>query len=140
MIKHEWAVIKSAASAAKNTLKHDQAAVAQPRQPDNNARINVIQEGAYSDVNCLKKRIWKLGTGSLEIYTINAFGLTKFEDQTRVYGSPNVFDEMEKALLIWNAEGSNVPDPFLWWQRIKRLFLECKETGSRAELKLAGLY
>jgi hypothetical protein len=108
MIEHEQAVIDAAASAPQNIWKHDQAAIAPPWQPDKNARNNVIQVGSYRDVNYLKKRIWELSKGSQEIYTINAFGRTNFEGRTRVYGSQDVFDEMAKAMLIWNANGSNV--------------------------------
>jgi hypothetical protein len=108
MIAHEEAVIEAAANAPGNIWKHDRASIAPPWQPDKNARNNVIQVGSYRDVNYLKKRIWELSKGSEEIYTINAFGRTHFEGRTRVYGSQDVFDEMAKAMLIWNANGSNV--------------------------------
>jgi hypothetical protein len=108
MIEHEQAVIEAAANAPDNIWKHDRAAIAPPWQPDKNARNNVIQVASYRDVNYLKKRIWELSKGSQEIYTINAFGRTNFEGRTRVYGSQDVFDEMAKAMLIWNANGSNV--------------------------------
>jgi len=106
MIEHEQAVLEAAANAPDNIWKHDRAAIAPPWQPDKNARNNVIQVASYRDVNYLKKRIWELSKGSQEIYTINAFGRTNFEGRTRVYGSQDVFDEMAKAMLIWNANGS----------------------------------
>jgi len=108
MIEHEQAVIKAAGNATGIIWKHGQAAIAPPWQPDKNARNNVIQVGSYRDVNYLKKRIWELSNGSQEIYTIKAFGRTNFEGRTQVYGSQAVFGEMAKAMLIWNANGSNV--------------------------------
>jgi hypothetical protein len=108
MIEHEQAVIEAAANAPGNIWKQGPAAIAPPWQPDKNARNNVIRVASYRDVNYLKKRIWELSKGSEEIYTINAFGRTHFEGRTRVYGSKDVFGEMAKAALIWNANGSDV--------------------------------
>jgi hypothetical protein len=87
--------------------RYDRASIAPPWQPDKYAKNHRIYVESYRDVNFIKKRIWELSNQSDEIYTIDAFGKTSFEGRTRVYGSQAVFDEMAKAMLIWNANGSN---------------------------------
>jgi hypothetical protein len=88
--------------------RYDRASIAPPWQPDKHAKNHRIYVESYRDQNFIKKRIWELSDQSDEIYTIDAFGKTSFEGRTRVYGSQTVFDEMAKAMLIWNANGSNV--------------------------------
>jgi hypothetical protein len=87
---------------------YDRASIAPPWQPDKQSKNHRIQVESYRDQNFIKKRIWELSDKSDEIYTIDAFGKTSFEGRTRVYGSQAVFDEMAKAMLIWNANGGNV--------------------------------
>ncbi len=87
--------------------RYDRASIAPPWQPDKYAKNHRIYVESYRDQNFIKKRIWELSDQSDEIYTIDAFGKTSFEGRTRVYGSQAVFDEMAKAMLIWNANGSN---------------------------------
>ncbi len=87
--------------------RYDRASIAPPWQPDKYARNHRIYVESYRDENFIKKRIWELSNESDEIYTIDAFGKTSFEGRTRVYGNQDVFEEMAKAMLIWNANGSN---------------------------------
>ncbi len=88
--------------------RYDRATIAPPWQPDKGAMNHRIVVESYRDQNFIKKRIWELSDKSEEVYTIDAFGKTSFEGRTRVYGSQAVFDEMAKAMLIWNANGSNI--------------------------------
>jgi len=103
------AVAERARRQAKDPVmaRYDRASIAPPWQPDKYAKNHRIYVESYRDVNFIKKRIWELSNQSDEIYTIDAFGKTSFEGRTRVYGSQAVFDEMAKAMLIWNANGSN---------------------------------
>jgi hypothetical protein len=91
--------------------------IAPPWQPDKKAANNKIYVESYRDVNFIKKQLWELSGKSEEVYTIDAFGpdshfsrdpLYSFQGRTNVYGSPTVFDEMAKAMLIWNANGGRV--------------------------------
>jgi hypothetical protein len=93
---------------ARDPSRYDRATIAPPWQPDKGAMNHRIVVESYRDQNFIKKRIWELSDQSEEIYTIDAFGKTSFEGRTRVYGSQAVFDEMAKAMLIWNANGSNI--------------------------------
>jgi hypothetical protein len=86
---------------------YDRASIAPPWQPDKHAKNHKIFVESYRDQNYIKKRIWELSNRSEEIYTIDAFGKTSFEGRTRVYGNQAVFDEMAKAMLVWNANGGN---------------------------------
>jgi hypothetical protein len=90
------------------TTRYDRASIAPPWQPDKTAKNHRIYVESYRDQNFIKKRIWELSNQSDEIYTIDAFGKTSFEGRTQVYGNQDVFDEMAKAMLIWNANGGNV--------------------------------
>ncbi len=91
--------------------------IAPPWQPDKKAANNTIYVESYRDVNFIKKHLWELSGKSEDVYTIDAFGpdshvsrdpLYSFQGRTNVYGSPTVFDEMAKAMLIWNANGGRV--------------------------------
>ncbi len=91
--------------------------IAPPWQPDKKAANNKIYVESYRDVNFIKKQLWELSGKSEDVYTIDAFGpdshfsrdpLYSFQGRTNVYGSPTVFDEMAKAMLIWNANGGRV--------------------------------
>ncbi len=88
--------------------RYDRASIAPPWQPDKYAKNHRIYVESYRDQNFIKKRIWELSNESDEIYTIDAFGKTSFEGRTRVYGNQAVFDEMAKAMLVWNANGSKI--------------------------------
>jgi hypothetical protein len=87
---------------------YDRTSIAPPWQPDKHTKNHRIHVESYRDQNFIKKRIWELSNQSDEIYTIDAFGKTSFEGRTRVYGSQDVFDEMAKAMLVWNANGGNI--------------------------------
>jgi hypothetical protein len=88
--------------------RYERASIAPPWQPDKNAKNHRIYVESYRDENYIKKRIWELSEKSDEIYTIDAFGKSSFEGRTRVYGSQAVFEEMAKAMVIWNANGTDV--------------------------------
>jgi len=77
-------------------------------QPDKRTTNNIIRVESYRDVNYLKKRCWELSGHSEKIYTLDAFGKTTFEGRTLVYGSPEIFEEMAQAMLVWNANGGNI--------------------------------
>jgi hypothetical protein len=92
-------------TAFKSTLRNS---IAPPWQPDKRTTNNKIQVESYRDQNFIKKRLWELSGQSKDVYTIDAFGQTSFEGRTLVYGSPEIFDEMAQAMLIWNANGGNL--------------------------------
>ena len=92
----------------QNIWRYDRASIAPPWQPDKQAKNHRIMAETYRDVNFFKKRMWELSGRSENVYHIDAFGQTAFEGRTSVYGSAAVFDEMAKAMLIWNANGSKV--------------------------------
>jgi hypothetical protein len=90
------------------TTRYERASIAPPWQPDKNAKNHRIYVESYRDENFIKKRIWELSEKSDEVYTIDAFGKSSFEGRTRVYGSQAVFEEMAKAMVIWNANGTDI--------------------------------
>jgi len=92
----------------ENIWRFDQATIAPPWQPDKQAKNNKIEAETYRDVNYFKKRMWELSDRSRQVYHIDAYGQTAFEGRNTVYGSAKVFDEMARAMLIWNANGSRI--------------------------------
>jgi len=92
----------------ENIWRFDRASIAPPWQPDKQAKNHKIVAETYRDVNFFKKRMWELSDRSEDVYHIAAFGQTAFEGRTSVYGSATVFDEMARAMLIWNANGSRI--------------------------------
>jgi len=92
----------------QNIWRYDRASIAPPWQPDKQAKNHKILAETYRDVNYFKKRMWELSDRSEEVYHLDAFGQQGFEGRTSVYGSARVFDEMAKAMLIWNANGSRI--------------------------------
>lgn len=92
--------------ARETVWRGERVTIAPPWQPDKNAKNHRIMVESYRDVNFFKKRIWELSDRSEEEYHIDAFGQTMFEGRTSVYGNARVFDEMARAMLIWNANGS----------------------------------
>jgi curved DNA-binding protein CbpA len=82
--------------------------IAPPWQPDKRTNNNTIRVESYRDVNYIKKRCWELSGHSDSVYTLDAFGKTSFEGRTLVYGSPEIYEEMAQAMLIWNANGGKL--------------------------------
>jgi hypothetical protein len=82
--------------------------IAPPWQPDKRTTNNTIRVESYRDVNYIKKRCWELSGHSDSVYTLDAFGKTAFEGRTLVYGSPEIYDEMAQAMLVWNANGGKL--------------------------------
>jgi hypothetical protein len=82
--------------------------IAPPWQPDKRTNNNMIRVESYRDVNYIKKRCWELSGHSESVYTLDAFGTTAFEGRTLVYGSPEIYDEMAQAMLVWNANGGKL--------------------------------
>jgi hypothetical protein len=77
-------------------------------QPDKHAMNNKIHNETYRDQNFIKKHIWEISGESGEIYTIDAFSGDSFQSRLKVYGSPNVFEDMAQAMRVWNANGANI--------------------------------
>jgi hypothetical protein len=98
--------LKSVGSPAFNTSLRN--SIAPPWQPDKRTTNNTIRVKSYRDQNYIKMRLWELSGHSSDIYTIDAFGGHGFEGRTMVYGSPDVFEEMAQAMLIWNANGGKI--------------------------------
>jgi curved DNA-binding protein CbpA len=82
--------------------------IAPPWQPDMRTNNNTIRVESYRDINYIKKRCWELSGHSDSVYTLDAFGKTAFEGRTLVYGSPEIYEEMAQAMLVWNANGGTL--------------------------------
>ena len=65
-----------------------------------------ISRNNFSDVNYFKKTMWELSHHSRIEYTIWAFDGHFFRGATTVYGSPEIYKEMAKAMIVWNGSAS----------------------------------
>jgi hypothetical protein len=64
-----------------------------------------IRREDYTDLNYFKRQMWLLSGKSRQVWTIWTFDGTFFRSCVSVYGSPEIFPEMAKAVLRWE-------DPF----------------------------
>lgn len=76
-------------------------------QTDSRSRYNRINRNDYTDINYFKKRMWELSGRSHEKWTIWAFDGHFFRGVLTVFGSPEIFDDMAKAMVTWNSMGAN---------------------------------
>lgn len=76
-------------------------------QPDKRSSNNDIRQQNYRDLNYFKKHIWELAkeNGSVKEITIWSFDGSFSRGVITVYGNEYVYDEMGKAMYIW--EGGN---------------------------------
>jgi hypothetical protein len=70
----------------------------------NSTRIN---RNDYTDMNFIKKRMWELSKHSTQEWTISGFDGYFLRNSLTVYGSPEIFDEMAKAMVDWQTKGGN---------------------------------
>ncbi len=66
-----------------------------------------IYRNDYTDVNFIKKRMWELSKHSKKAWTIWGFDGAFLRGVTTVYGSPDIFPEMAKAMVMWQTKGAN---------------------------------
>jgi hypothetical protein len=66
-----------------------------------------ISRQDYSDMNYIKKRMWELSGHKLQEWTIYGFDGAFLRNSLTVYGSPEIFAEMAKAMIIWQTKGGN---------------------------------
>jgi hypothetical protein len=76
-------------------------------QTDSRSSYNKISRQDYRDVNYFKKSMWELSGKSRKKYTIWAFDGHFFRSVITVFGSPEIYHEMAKAMEIWNSHGGN---------------------------------
>jgi hypothetical protein len=69
-----------------------------------------IHRNDYTDVNFIKKRMWELSDHSRDEWSISGFDGHFFRGSVTVYGSPEIFDEMAKAMIMWQTRGGNPYD------------------------------
>lgn len=69
-----------------------------------------IHHNDYRDMNYFKKKMWELSGESKEEWHIQGFDGFFFRHGLTVYGSPQIFDEMAKAMIIWQTKGGNPYD------------------------------
>lgn len=60
-----------------------------------------IRREDYTDLNYLKRQMWRLSNQSRTEWTIWTFDGAFFRSSVSVYGSPEIFPEMAKAVLQW---------------------------------------
>lgn len=66
-----------------------------------------IYQQDYRDMNYIKKRMWELSGHKLQEWTIYGFDGAFLRHSLTVYGSPEIFTEMAKAMIIWQTKGGN---------------------------------
>lgn len=66
-----------------------------------------ISRQDYRDVNFIKKRMWELSKHSTVEWNIWGFDGAFLRGSTTVYGSPEIFDEMARAMVMWQTKGGN---------------------------------
>jgi curved DNA-binding protein CbpA len=76
-----------------------------PWQTDERGSCRISREN-YSDINYFKKRMWELSNHSRKKYTIWAFDGRFFRGCLTVFGSPEIFNQMARAMVIWNGSGN----------------------------------
>ena len=72
-------------------------------------RNTVIYKNDFTDVNFFKKAMWELSGKSKIAYTIWGFDGHSFQDFITVFGSPNIFNTMADAMVIWQTSSSPCP-------------------------------
>lgn len=66
-----------------------------------------IRANDYTDVNYFKKQMWELSGESNHPYTIWAFDGNYFRGVITVFGSPDLFATMARAMYKYNSQGFN---------------------------------
>lgn len=66
-----------------------------------------IHRQDYTDMNYIKRRMWELSNHSKEEWTITGFDGHFLRNSLTVYGSPEIFDEMARAMVMWQTKGAN---------------------------------
>jgi hypothetical protein len=66
-----------------------------------------IHRQNYTDMNFIKKKMWELSGKSKTAWTLWGFDGTFFRNTLTVYGSPQIFAEMGRALKEWQTKGGN---------------------------------
>jgi hypothetical protein len=66
-----------------------------------------IYRNNYTDVNFIKKTMWEMSGKSKTEFTIWGYDGAYFRGVTTVFGSPKIFDEMAKAMIMWQTKGGN---------------------------------
>ena len=61
----------------------------------------------YRDMNYIKKRMWELSGHKLQEWTIWGFDGSYLRGCITVYGSSDIFQEMAKAMIMWQTKGGN---------------------------------
>ena len=67
---------------------------------------NIFRQN-YTDMNYIKKRMWELSDHSTTEWTITGFDGYFSRASVTVYGSPAIFEEMAKAMVMWQSKGGN---------------------------------
>lgn len=66
-----------------------------------------INREDYTDMNFIKKSMWELSGHSREQWTIFGFDGHFFRHSVTVFGNTHIFNDMAKAMLVWQAKGGN---------------------------------
>jgi hypothetical protein len=66
-----------------------------------------ISRNNYTDYNFIKKSMWELSGHSQQEWTISGFDGFFFRHSITVYGSPQIFDTMADAMIMWQTKGGN---------------------------------
>ncbi len=93
-------------------------------QTDRTSTANTVIDESYSDANYIKRRLWELsGCGNDEYELFYYDG--SFRRSIRVFGAPEIYPEMAKAVIAWNggARGFGHRVVFVRRRRDARLFL-----------------
>lgn len=92
-----------------------------------NARI---RREDYHDLNFIKKTMWELSGQSRKEYTVWQFDGQYFRHVFTVYGSPEIYEEMTKAMIVWGS-GSN---PY----HTAAILIQTKRDGKRLYITYAN--
>lgn len=76
-------------------------------QTDSRSSYNSINRNDFTDINFFKKKMWELSGKSRRKYTIMAYDGAFFRGQITVFGSDAIFEDMAKAMIVWNTYGGN---------------------------------